>query len=121
MVVNGPMKLNIRSGENDDAADDGNDNALVVETTKPKLKKPPMYKVLLHNDDYTPMEFVVQLLLKFFALPRPKAEQIMIHVHTRGMGVCGVFTREIAETKVRLVMDYASEHQHPLQCSMEKA
>lgn len=100
------------------SGDDG-DTGLIVEATKPKLKKPPMYKVLLHNDDYTPMEFVVQLLMKFFSLSRNQAEEIMIHVHTRGMGVCGVYPREIAETKVRLVTDYAMENQHPLQCSMD--
>jgi len=102
---------------------DGEDGGtgLIVEQSKPKLKKPPMYKVLLHNDDYTPMEFVVSLLMKFFSMPRPKAEEIMIHVHTKGVGVCGVFPREIAETKVRLVMDYANENQHPLQCSMDMA
>jgi len=99
--------------------DDG--TGLIVEQSKPKLKKPPMYKVLLHNDDYTPMEFVVSLLMNFFSMTRPKAEEIMIHVHTKGVGVCGVFPREIAETKVRLVMDYATENQHPLQCSMDVA
>jgi ATP-dependent Clp protease adaptor protein ClpS len=103
----------------DDNQDSG--TSLVVEKSKPKLKKPPLYKVLLHNDDYTPMEFVVQILMQFFNMPREKAEQIMIHVHTKGVGVCGVFPREIAETKVRLVMDFAMENQHPLQCSMDVA
>ena len=109
--------------QNDDKESGGNDSGtgLVVEQSKPKLKKPPLYKVLLHNDDYTPMEFVVNLLMKFFQMPRSKAEQIMLHVHTRGIGVCGVFPREIAETKVRLVMDYAMENQHPLQCTMDVA
>ena len=101
--------------------EDDDNTGLIVEATKPKTKKPPLYKVLLHNDDYTPMEFVVQLLMKFFSLPREQAEEIKIHVHTRGMGVCGVYPREIAETKVRLVMDYAMENQHPLQCSMDVA
>ncbi len=106
----------------DSSSDDGPaDTGLVVEQAKPRLKKPPMYKVLLHNDDFTPMEFVVQILVKFFSMTRPQAEQIMIHVHTRGLGVCGVFSREIAETKVRLVMDYAMENQHPLQCTMDAA
>ncbi len=108
--------------EKKDSKQGGNsDTGLVVEQTKPKLKKPPMYKVLLHNDDYTPMEFVVQLLMKFFTMTRPEAEQIMIHVHTRGLGVCGLFPREIAETKVRLVTDFAMENQHPLQCTMDAA
>ena len=101
--------------------DQDSGTGLIVEKSKPKLKKPPLYKVLLHNDDYTPMEFVVQLLMQFFSMPREEAEQIMIHVHTKGVGVCGVFPREIAETKVRLVMDFAMENQHPLQCSMDIA
>ncbi len=105
--------------ESEDGKDSG--TGLIVEQSKPKVKKPPLYKVLLHNDDYTPMEFVVSLLMKFFQMPREKAEQIMLHVHTRGVGVCGVFPREIAETKVRLVMDYAMENQHPLQCTMDVA
>ena len=99
----------------------GSGTGLIVERSKPKLKKPPMYKVLLHNDDYTPMEFVVRLLMRIFQMPQPKAEQVMLHVHTRGIGVCGVFPKEIAETKVRLVMEYAIEHQHPLQCTMDLA
>ncbi len=117
------MTKPINMSQKDDKESGGNDSGtgLVVEQSKPKLKKPPMYKVLLHNDDYTPMEFVVSLLMKFFQMPRSKAEQIMLHVHTRGVGVCGVFPREIAETKVRLVMDYAMENQHPLQCSMDLA
>ncbi|MEM7196394.1 MAG: ATP-dependent Clp protease adapter ClpS [Pseudomonadota bacterium] len=106
------------SDQKKDSQDNG--TGLVVETTKPKVKKPPLYKVLLLNDDYTPMEFVVHLLMRFFNLSQDKAEQIMIHVHTKGVGVCGVYPREIAETKVRLVMDFASENQHPLQCTMEK-
>ncbi len=94
---------------------------LVVKESKPQLKKPPLYKVLLHNDDYTPMEFVVNLLMGFFQMPQPKAEQVMMHIHTRGVGVCGVFPREIAETKVMLVMECARENQHPLQCTMDRA
>lgn len=93
----------------------------VVVKTKPKSKKPSMYKVLMLNDDYTPMEFVVEVLQKFFRLDRPKAVQIMLHVHTRGKGVCGVFTYEIAETKAAQVTDYAREHQHPLMCTIEEA
>ncbi len=104
-------------------ADHDHDHGLsiVVQESRPKLKKPPLYKVLLHNDDYTPMEFVVELLMKFFRMPQPKAEQVMIHVHTRGIGVCGIFPREIAETKVAQVMGYAKEYQHPLQCTMDQA
>lgn len=98
-----------------------NSDGLALEESKPKLKRPPLYKVILLNDDYTPMEFVVQVLEVFFAMNREKATQIMLHVHTRGMGVCGVFTREIAETKVVQVNDYSRTHQHPLLCTMEEA
>ena len=88
--------------------------------TRPKTKKPAMYKVLLLNDDYTPMDFVVQVLERFFNKSREEATRIMLHVHKRGVGLCGVFTFEIAETKVMQVMDYARRNQHPLQCTMEK-
>ena len=101
--------------------DSEHEDGLVVEKTKPKLKRPSMYKVILLNDDYTPMEFVVQVLENFFTMSREKATQIMLHVHTRGVGVCGVYTREIAETKVVQVNDYARSNQHPLLCSMEDA
>ncbi|HHO67732.1 MAG TPA: ATP-dependent Clp protease adapter ClpS [Gammaproteobacteria bacterium] len=97
------------------------DHGLSVLEARPKLKRPPLYKVVLLNDDYTPMEFVVILLEKFFGMSREKATQVMLHVHTRGKGVCGVYTREVAETKVALVNDYAREHQHPLLCAMEEA
>ena len=91
----------------------------IVQEAKPQLQKPQLYKVILLNDDYTPMEFVVVILERFFAKNREDATRIMLHVHQRGMGVCGIYTREIAETKVRQVMAYAQEHQHPLQCTME--
>lgn len=97
------------------------DSGISVEEAKPKLRRPPMFKVLLLNDDYTPMEFVVQILETFFAMSKEKAVQIMLHVHTRGVGVCGVYTREIAETKVMQVNDYSRSHQHPLMCTMEEA
>lgn len=93
----------------------------VVQEAKPKLKRPPLYKVLLLNDDYTPMDFVVHVLQKFFAMNHDKATQIMLHVHTRGVGVCGVYARDIAETKVVQVNDYARQNQHPLLCTMEEA
>jgi ATP-dependent Clp protease adaptor protein ClpS len=92
----------------------------VVVKTKPKTKKPSMYKVLLLNDDYTPMEFVVHVLERFFGKSRDEATQIMLHVHRRGVGICGVYTYEVAETKVTQVIDFARRHQHPLQCTMEK-
>jgi ATP-dependent Clp protease adaptor protein ClpS len=95
------------------------DNGPVAEEARPKLKKPSLYKVLLLNDDYTPMEFVVVVLERVFSKPREQAVRIMLHVHQKGVGVCGVFTHEIAETKVRQVMDFAQENQHPLQCTME--
>ena len=97
------------------------DHGLALQEAKPKLKRPPLFKVLLLNDDYTPMEFVVHVLEKFFAMDREKATRIMLHVHTRGKGVCGVFTRDIAETKVYRVNEYSREHQHPLLCTMEEA
>ena len=88
--------------------------------TRPKTKKPAMYKVLLLNDDFTPMEFVVHVLEKFFSKTRQEATDIMLHVHRRGVGICGVFTYEIAETKVAQVMDFARANEQPLQCTMEK-
>jgi ATP-dependent Clp protease adaptor protein ClpS len=94
---------------------------LAIEEAAPKLKKPPMYKVLILNDDYTPMEFVVQVLETFFNMDREKATRIMLHVHTRGMGVCGVFTKDVAETKVTLVNDFSRSNQHPLMCTMEES
>jgi ATP-dependent Clp protease adaptor protein ClpS len=97
------------------------DNGLATQEERPKLKRPPLYSVLLVNDDYTPMEFVVHLLEVFFAMGREKATQVMLQVHTRGKGVCGIYTREIAETKVAQVNNYAREHQQPLLCIMEEA
>lgn len=99
----------------------GDDQGLAVQEQKPKLKKPPLYKVILLNDDYTPMEFVVQVLEHFFQMNREKATQVMLHVHTRGVGVCGVFGKDVAETKVALVNDFSRSHQHPLLCTMEEA
>jgi len=92
----------------------------VLETKKAKVKLPPMYQVLLLNDDYTPMEFVVLVLQKFFAMNRERATQVMLKVHREGMGVCGVYPHDVASTKVQQVSGYARKHQHPLQCVMEK-
>ncbi|MGE0113884.1 MAG: ATP-dependent Clp protease adapter ClpS [Steroidobacteraceae bacterium] len=97
------------------------ERGLIVEEAAPKLKRPPLYQVLLLNDDYTPMEFVVDVLEQVFSLDRPTATRVMLEVHTRGKGVCGVFTFEIAETKVAQVMAYARQQQHPLLCTMEEA
>jgi len=106
--------------DNDDN-DDGNGNQTgVITKTKPKTKKPRLYKVLLLNDDYTPMEFVVLVLEQVFSRSREDATAIMLHVHQKGVGLCGVYTHEIAETKVTQVMDLAHDNQHPLQCTMEK-
>ena len=93
----------------------------VVETSRPKTKQPPLYKVVMHNDDFTPMEFVVEVLMTFFNLNREQSVQIMLTVHTRGKAVAGTFTAQIAETKVAMVNDHARAHQHPLLCTMEKA
>jgi ATP-dependent Clp protease adaptor protein ClpS len=98
-----------------------NDDNLVVEVAKPKLKRPPMYKVVLLNDDYTPMEFVVHVLEAFFSMSRVKATQVMLTIHTKGKGVCGVFTRDIAETKVVQVNDFSRANNHPLLCTLEEA
>ncbi len=92
----------------------------LVLKTRPKTQKPSMYKVLLLNDDYTPMEFVVHVLESIFKKSRQEATDIMLHVHRRGVGVCGIFTFEVAETKVAQVMDFASANEQPLQCIMEK-
>lgn len=102
----------------DDRRDDSGTG--IVTKTKTKTKKPSLYRVLLLNDDYTPMEFVVYILERFFNKGRDEATRIMLHVHQKGVGVCGVYTYEVAETKVTQVMNFAREHQHPLQCTMEK-
>jgi ATP-dependent Clp protease adaptor protein ClpS len=100
--------------------DDDDSGTSVVTKTRPKTKRPSLYRVLLLNDDYTPMEFVVHVLEVFFQKGREEATRIMLHVHQHGVGECGVYTFEVAETKVTQVMDFARKHQHPLQCVMEK-
>ena len=97
------------------------ETGLTVEEERPKLKQPPLYRVILLNDDYTPMDFVVEVLERIFAMDRTTATRVMLEVHTRGKGVCGVFTYEIAETKVAQVTTYARQNQHPLLCTMEEA
>ena len=92
----------------------------VLEAQRVKTKPPPMFKVMILNDDYTPMDFVVLVLQKFFSLSREKAMQIMLKVHREGMGVCGVYSKDVAATKVDQVRSYAKQHQHPLQCLMEE-
>lgn len=108
----------------DDESDDstGGDSTTGVATrTRAKTKKPTPYRVLMLNDDYTPMEFVVLCLQRFFRMDMEEATRVMLHVHQRGVGVCGVFSYEVAETKVAQVIDFARENQHPLQCTLEKA
>ena len=95
-------------------------DAGVVTRARPKTKKPSMYKVLMLNDDYTPMEFVVYVLERFFSKQGEDATRIMLHVHQRGVGICGVYSYEVAETKVTQVMDFARQNEHPLQCTLEK-
>lgn len=104
----------------DQQSDWNHDDGLAVEEAKPKLKKPKKYKVVLLNDDYTPMEFVVQILTKFFGMNQELATQVMLTVHTKGKAICGEYSYEIAETKVELVNDYSRQHQHPLLCTMEE-
>jgi ATP-dependent Clp protease adaptor protein ClpS len=117
----------LNSGDNDDGDGGtgrgngkGRPNTGTIVKARPKTKKPSMYRVLLLNDDYTPMEFVVHVLERFFSKSREEATEIMLHVHHRGVGVCGVFTYEVAETKVAQTIEFARRHQHPLQCTMEK-
>jgi ATP-dependent Clp protease adaptor protein ClpS len=113
------------SGDDNDGGNgkdggNGRPNTGTIVKARPKTKKPSMYRVLLLNDDYTPMEFVVHVLERFFGKSREAATEIMLHVHHRGVGVCGVYTYEVAETKVAQTIEFARRHQHPLQCTMEK-
>ena len=116
----GPTRGGAGNGNNGDDRDGRGIGTGIVTKTRPKTKKPSLYKVLLLNDDYTPMEFVVHVLERFFSKPREEAVQIMLHVHRHGVGICGVYTFEVAETKVAQVIELARRHQHPLQCTMEK-
>ena len=109
-----------RHGGSDDGDDRGPGTGVAVKPAA-RVKKPSMYKVIMLNDDYTPMEFVVMVLERYFNKSHDEATHIMMHVHQKGVGICGVYTYEIAETKVTQVMDLARQHQHPLQCTLEKA
>jgi ATP-dependent Clp protease adaptor protein ClpS len=111
--------LQLTLSKDDDNATDDSDSGLAVLASKPKLKRPPMYKVMLLNDDYTPMDFVVEILEVFFSMSREKATQVMLTVHVQGKAVCGIYTREIAETKAAQVNQYSRENQHPLLCEIE--
>jgi ATP-dependent Clp protease adaptor protein ClpS len=113
---NGSAKIRIMSEKHVPGRYDDN---LALEEAKPKLKRPPMYKVVLINDDFTPMEFVVHVLEAFFGMDRERATHIMLNVHTKGKGVCGVYPRDIAETKVAQVNEYSRQNEHPLMCTME--
>jgi ATP-dependent Clp protease adaptor protein ClpS len=108
------------AGDDRKRGEPGGPGTAVITKTKPQTKRPNLYRVLILNDDYTPMEFVVQVLEKFFGKDHEAATRIMLHVHHHGIGECGVYTYEVAETKVTQVMDFARKHQHPLQCVMEK-
>ena len=114
-------KCVIASNAGDDEWEHDYDSGLTVEEDKPKLQPPKQYKVIVNNDDYTPMEFVVQVLMMFFAMDNAKATRVMMSVHTKGKGVCGTFSHEIAETKVDQVNEYSRINQHPLMCTMEEA
>ncbi len=122
-MINGQDSTLVRRRSGGGRDDEGGRGPATGVVVKPKagVKKPSMYKVLMLNDDYTPMEFVVMVLERFFNKSHEEATHIMLHVHQKGVGVCGVFTYEIAETKVARVMDMARQHQHPLQCTLEKA
>ena len=115
------VSLNSDNEDNDyDNKDFGNKLSEVVLEEKPKLKKPPLYKVIMLNDDYTPMEFVVEMLQVYFSKTQEQATEIMLHIHQRGLGICGLYTYEIAESKATQVLDKARKNQHPLQIKLEK-
>ena len=114
------IALTMSDDRGEDGGEEGEGRTGLVTKSRPKTKKPSLYKVLLLNDDYTPMEFVVHVLEKYFNKGREDATRIMLHVHHKGVGICGVYTYEVAETKVTQVIDFARQHGHPLQCTMEK-
>ena len=127
MITTPPRQLAVHAANRaagEDSPDDGDigeGQVGIATKSKAKPKKPSQYKVLLLNDDYTPMEFVVMVLKRFFRMDLEQATRVMLHVHQKGVGVCGIFPYEVAETKVNQVMDFAKENQHPLQCTLEKA
>ena len=115
------VSLSSENEDNDYDKDDfGNKFSSIVLEEKPKLKKPPLYKVIMLNDDYTPMEFVVEMLQVYFSKTQEQATEIMLHIHQRGLGICGLYTYEIAESKANQVLDKARKNQHPLQIKLEK-
>ena len=116
-----PALFTPRASDKKEDGGDGGNQVGIATKTQTKTKKPSQYKVLLLNDDYTPMEFVVMVLKRFFRMDIDQATRVMLHVHQKGVGICGVFSYEVAETKVNEVMDFARQNQHPLQCTLEKA
>ncbi|WP_102792234.1 ATP-dependent Clp protease adapter ClpS [Alcanivorax sp. MD8A] len=114
-------RVGISAGPADNPADPDRHGDLAIEEARPKLKPPSMYKVLMINDDYTPMDFVVEVLEDFFSMNREQATRVMLTVHTEGKAVCGLYPQDIAETKATQVVEYARENQHPLMCQVEKA
>jgi ATP-dependent Clp protease adaptor protein ClpS len=121
-IADSPGRAPFRAAQDDDSdAPGGGEHTNVATKTRTKPKKPSLFKVLMLNDDYTPMEFVVLVLKRFFGMDLEQATRVMLHVHQKGVGVCGIFPYEIAETKVNQVMDFARQNQHPLQCTLEKA
>ncbi|WP_250460786.1 ATP-dependent Clp protease adapter ClpS [Microbulbifer litoralis] len=119
MGISLAIKLHSNGIEDDQLYPDDADGDLALEEARPKLKRPPMYKVVMLNDDYTPMDFVVETLEMFFGVNRERATQLMLQVHTQGKAICGVYTRDIAETKAAQVNQFARDHQHPLLCEIE--
>jgi ATP-dependent Clp protease adaptor protein ClpS len=120
LAPDAPLRVRA-AGEDDPGGPADQDQVGVATKTRTKPKKPSQFKVLMLNDDYTPMEFVVLVLKRFFSMDLEQATRVMLHVHQRGVGVCGIFPYEIAETKVNQVMEFARQNQHPLQCTLEKA
>ena len=121
LQIEDPVRAAIQCSRSTPGELSPHDPGLAVEESAPKVRQPPLYNVVLLNDDYTPMEFVVDVLERFFRMDRSGATRVMLEVHTRGKGVCGVFTYEIAETKVAQVTSYSRDHQHPLMCTLEEA
>lgn len=110
----------LRMSSDDSDYEGDHDHDLITQEASPEVKKPAMYRVVLMNDDYTPMDFVIAVLMLFFSMDQEKATQVMLAVHTQGKGVCGIFTRDIAETKAAIVNQYARDNSHPLLCEVEK-
>jgi len=124
LPVDPRLRVLAAGGDDEDSGDgmiDGEEQVGVATKTRARTKKPQQYKVLMLNDDYTPMEFVVMVLKRFFRMDLEQATRVMLHVHQKGVGICGIYPYEVAETKVNQVMDFARENQHPLQCTLEKA